>query len=159
MENTEHHLVFGIKDQKFSVNVKQVSSIIQLPKLFKVPQAPDYISGVINVEGDVIPVIDSGIKIKMDAIVLNDLSQVVILQREQNEENRVNKLGFLVDDVNDVVDFDPLKIQPLPTSKYHFDERMIDGMHKLDNDFIMQINVENLFKDEIDELFTEAEIN
>lgn len=158
MENTEHHLVFGIKDQKFSVNVKQINSIIQLPKLFKVPQAPDYISGVINVEGDVIPVIDSGIKVKMDAIVLNDHSQVVILQREQEHENRVNKLGFLVDEVNDVVDFDPLKLQPLPTSKYHFDERMVDGMNKLGNDFIMQINVENLFKDEIDELFAETEI-
>ncbi len=159
MENTEHHLVFGIKDQKFSVLVKHVSSIIQLPKVFKVPQAPDYIAGVINVEGEVIPVIDSGIKIKMDAIAVNELSQVVILQRQQLEDKKVNRLGFLVDDVNDVVDFDPLKIQPLPMSKYHFDERMVDGMHKIDKDFIMQINVENLFKEEIDELFAEAEIN
>jgi purine-binding chemotaxis protein CheW len=159
MGNTEHQLVFGIKDQKFSVHVKYVNSIIQLPKLFKVPQAPDYISGVINVEGDVIPVIDSGIKIKMDAIELNELSQVVILQREELKEKKVNRLGFLVDEVKDVADFDPLKIQPLPMSKYHFDERMVDGMHKQDKDFIMQINVENLFKEEIDELFAETEIN
>ncbi len=158
MKNTESHLIFRIKDQQFSVNVDYVSSIIQLPKLFKVPQAPEYISGVINVEGDVIPVVDSGIKIKMDPIELNELSQVVILQRDIQEGKKINRLGFLVDEVDDVTDFDPLKIKPLPTSKYHFDERMVDGMHKLDKDFTMQINVENLFREEIDELFEENKL-
>ena len=153
MKNTESHLVFRIKDQLFSVNVDHVSSIIQLPKLFKVPQAPDYISGVINVEGDVIPVVDSGIKIKMDPIQLSELSQVVILQRNIQEGNKMNRMGFLVDEVDDVSDFDPLKIKPLPTSKFHFDERMVDGMHKIGEDFAMQINVENLFTEDIDALF------
>jgi len=158
MKNTESHLVFRIKDQYFSVNVNHVDSIIQIPKLFKVPQAPEYIMGVINVEGEVIPVVDSGIKIKMEFIERNELSQVVILQRNIQELKKVNRLGFLVDEVFDVTDFDPLKIQPLPTAKYHFDERMVDGMHKMDKDFVMQINVENLFKEEIDELFVESNL-
>lgn len=156
MNNIENHLIFRVKDQLFSVHVDNVNSIIQIPKLFKVPQAPEYIIGVINVEGDVIPIIDAGIKIKMQSIEIGELSQVVILERAHHDKKKVHKLGFLVDDVKDVTEFDNTLIKPLPTTKYHFDERMVDGMHKNDKEFVMQINVENLFKDEIDELFADS---
>jgi len=152
MEEIAKNLVFKVKHQLFTLGVGHVDTIIQLPKVFKVPQAPAFIIGVINVEGDVIPIIDTGIKLGMAAVDQHEKSQVIILQMVKEEDRKRHRLGFLVDDVNDVVDINPRKIQALPTSKYEFDTRLVDGMHKVNEDFAMQINVGNFFKGEIEEL-------
>ena len=152
MENIEKHLIFRIKDQQFTAEVSHVSTIIQIPRVFKVPQAPDYIMGVINLEGDVIPVVDTAKKLKMGEIQRNKLSQVIIMQRPLESTDRLHRLGFLVDEVNDVVEIDSRRIQALPTSKYEFDERLVDGMHKVGDEFCMQVNIANFFKGELEEL-------
>lgn len=152
MENSEKHLILHVKSQLFTIDVKHVSTIIQLPKLFKVPQAPEFILGVINVEGEVIPVVDSGIKLNMGQLNVHERAQVVIFQRYNEEAKKYQKLGFLVDEVDDVVDINPKKIQALPTSKYEFDTRLVDGMHKVKDEFCMQININNFYKGEIEDL-------
>ena len=152
MENNEKHLILHIKSQLFTIDVKNVSTIIQLPKLFKVPQAPEFILGVINVEGEVIPVVDSGTKLNMGKVEVQDRSQVVIFQRFNEHAKKHQKLGFLVNEVDDVVDINPKKIQSLPTSKYEFDTRLVDGMHKVNEEFCMQINIDNFYKGEIEDL-------
>jgi len=156
METIEKHLIFRIKNQLFTVQVPHVNSIIQLPRVFIVPQAPEFILGVINLEGDVIPMIDTGLKMKMGKLESEEKSQAIILQNQFEEKSKLHKLGFLVDEVCDVTEIDPRTIQALPTSKYEFDERIVDGMHKVDSEFAMQINVTNFFKGEIEELFQDT---
>ncbi len=82
MENAEKHLVFKVKDQLFTIHVPHVNTIIKIPRLFKVPQAPDFILGVINLEGDVIPVIDTAKKLNMGQLDVHEKSQVIIMQRK-----------------------------------------------------------------------------
>lgn len=156
MENAEKHLVFRIKEQLFTIHVPHVNTIIKMPRLFKVPQAPDYILGVINLEGDVIPVIDTAKKLSMGEIEIHEKSQVIIMQRKFEASDKMHLLGFLVGDVSDVVDVDPRKLQALPISKYDFDERLVDGMHKLEGEFCMQVNVNSFFKGEIEDLMLNA---
>jgi purine-binding chemotaxis protein CheW len=156
METTDKHLIFRVKDQLFTIHVPHVSTIIKIPRLFQVPQAPNFILGVINLEGDVIPVIDTAIKLAMGKGDVHDKSQVIIMQRKLEGSEKIHLLGFLVSDVCDVVDIDSRKLQPLPTSKYDFDTRLVDGMHKIDEEFCMQINVDNFFKGEIEELIQQA---
>jgi purine-binding chemotaxis protein CheW len=153
MENTEKHLVFRIKEQLFTIHVQHVSTIIQLPRLFKVPQSPDFIQGVINVDGDVIPVIDTAKKMTMGQITTGGQSQVIIMQHRLTANDKFHLLGFLVDEVCEVTDVDPRKIQALPTSKYEFDERLVDGMHKIEKEFCMQVNIVNFFKGDIEGMF------
>jgi chemotaxis signal transduction protein len=64
---------------------------------------------------------------------------------------------LLIDDVQEVLDFNEPDLQPLPTSKFEFDERLVDGMYKTPTDFIMQINVENFFKHNLEEISIIAE--
>jgi purine-binding chemotaxis protein CheW len=151
MKEIEQHLLFKVIDQVFSVNVANVKSIIKLPKVYGVPQAPDFILGVINVEGDVIPLIDSGIKFNGEPIKTHDKSQLIILKNLEENES-VSELAFLVNDVSDVVSLDPLKMQKLPTSQYKFEERFVEGMHSVNGEFCMQINVSNLFVNELSEI-------
>jgi purine-binding chemotaxis protein CheW len=152
METLDKHLVFKVKDQLFTISVQHVNTIIQIPRVFKVPQAPDFILGVINVEGDVIPLIDSSMKLGMNKSVTDANSQVIILQRSTTTNDRPHRLAFVVDEVSDVADIDSRKIQPLPLAKFEFDERLVDGMHKINNEFCMQLNIDNFFKGDIDEL-------
>ena len=156
METAEKHLVFKVKEQLFTIYVPHVNTIIKMPRLFKVPQAPEFILGVINLEGDVIPVIDTAKKLSMGELEIHDKSQVIIMQRKFEASDKMHRLGFLVGDVSDVVDIDPRKLQALPISKYDFDERLVDGMHKISDEFCMQININSFFKGEIEDLMLNA---
>lgn len=152
MENTHKHLVFKIREQRFTLPVMYVNTIIQLPRLFKVPQAPGFILGVINLEGNVIPVVDTSTKLGMGSIQLHDQSQVIVMQRKIDDQERTHLMAFVADEVCDVADIEPTKMQTLPTAKFEFDERLVDGMHKVNDEFCMQVNIENFYKGEIDEL-------
>lgn len=149
LNNIQNHLIFKVKNQNFTVNVNQVSSILRLPKIYKVPQAPKYILGVTNIESRVVPVIDAGLKLDMGNLNTHEKSQIIVLERNDSTKGLQN-LAFLVSDVLNVEEVDELKIQDLPTSKYAFDERMVDGMHKILDDFCMQINLENFFNEEVE---------
>jgi purine-binding chemotaxis protein CheW len=152
METTDKHLVFKIKEQLFTLPVTYVNTIIQLPRLFKVPQAPVFILGVINLEGNVIPVVDTSTKLGMGSIQLHEQSQVIIMQRKLDDQETLHLLAFVVDEVCDVVDIEPTKMQALPNTKFDFDERLVDGMHKVNDEFCMQVNIENFYKGDIEEL-------
>jgi purine-binding chemotaxis protein CheW len=152
MEITDKHLVFKIKEQLFTLPVIYVNTIIQLPRLFKVPQAPGFILGVINLEGNVIPVVDTSTKLGMGSIQLHEQSQVIVMQRKLDEHERTHLLAFVTDEVCDVADIESSKMQSLPNTKFDFDERLVDGMHKINDEFCMQVNIENFYKGEIDEL-------
>jgi purine-binding chemotaxis protein CheW len=152
METTNKHLVFKIGQQLFTLPVTHVNTIIQLPRLFKVPQAPAFILGVINLEGDVIPVVDTSIKLGMGEIKLNDQSQVIVMQRKTADHDKLHLLAFVTDEVCDVSDIESTKMQALPNTKFEFDERLVDGMHKIGGEFCMQVNIENFYKGDLDEL-------
>jgi purine-binding chemotaxis protein CheW len=159
METTNKHLVFKIKEQLFTVSVANVNTIIQLPRVFKVPQAPGFIIGVINLEGNVIPMVDTGIKLGMGELTLHAQSQVIVMQRKIDDQDKVHLLGFVADDVCDVTDLEPTKLQALPNTRFDFDERLIDGMHKINDEFCMQVNIDNFYKGDIDELIQNLHSN
>jgi purine-binding chemotaxis protein CheW len=152
METTNKHLVFKIKEQFFTLPVMYVNTIIQLPRLFKVPQAPGFILGVINLEGNVIPVIDTSVKLGMGPLNLHEQSQVIVMQRKVEDQESLHLLGFVADDVCDVTDVEATKMQALPNTRFEFDERLVDGMHKINDEFCMQVNIINFYKGEIDDL-------
>jgi len=151
METTKQ-LVFKIKEQFFTLPVTYVNTIIQLPRLFKVPQAPGFILGVINLEGNVIPVIDTSVKLGMGSLNLHEQSQVIIMQRRMEDQESLHLLGFVTDDVCDVTDVETTKMQALPNTRFDFDERLVDGMHKINDEFCMQVNISNFYKGEIEDL-------
>jgi purine-binding chemotaxis protein CheW len=152
METTDKHLVFKIKEQLFTMPVMYVNTIIQLPRVFKVPQAPAFILGVINLEGNVIPVIDTSVKLGMGALTLHEQSQVIVMQRKIENQESMHLLGFVTDEVCDVADVESKKLQALPNTRFEFDARLVDGMHKINDEFCMQVNIENFYKGEIDQL-------
>jgi chemotaxis signal transduction protein len=154
MKNKESYIVFTVSHQSFCLCVQHVKSILQLPKVFAVPQAPAYIMGVTNVDGDVIPLINATLKLKMGLYREPENPAMVILER--NNAGKEQQLGLHIDEVLDVLEFDDTDLKPLPTSKFEFDERLVDGMFQTPEDFIMKINVDNFFRHNLEELNLET---
>jgi purine-binding chemotaxis protein CheW len=157
MKKIDSYIVFTVCGQSFCLSVRFVKSILELPKVFTVPQAPPYIAGVVNVDGEVIPLINAGIKMKMTSVHTTENPTIIVLERILGGKSQ--KLSLLIDEVQEVLDFNEYDLQPLPTSKFEFDERLVDGMYKTDSDFIMQINVDNFFKHNLEEIISLAETN
>jgi purine-binding chemotaxis protein CheW len=150
MKKTESYIIFTVAGQLFSLSVEYVKGILEVPKIFNVPQAPEYIMGVVNVDGEVIPLIDAAIKLKMGNIAFNDYPTIIVLERVHN--GAPQRLCLRIDEVLEVLEFDNMTLQPLPISKFEFDERLVDGMFKTENDFAMMINVNNFFRNNLDEV-------
>jgi purine-binding chemotaxis protein CheW len=145
-----HHLVFQVKQQSFCIEVLHVKSILKLPRVFPVPQAPPYIMGVVNVDGNVIPLINATLKLNMGSTTSPENATMLVLERQH--EGKAQWLGLHIDDVKDVIECAAHELRPLPTSRYEFDERLVDGMFKTEDDFIMKINADNFFKHNLEEL-------
>jgi purine-binding chemotaxis protein CheW len=142
----ESYLSFKLGDEIFASNVSKVLNILEMTKITKVPKAPPYMKGVINLRGSVLPLIDTRIKFGMTETVFTTNTCILVLDIILNDESV--KIGALVDSVQEVLEISEDQIQPIPSlgSKYKSD--FIDGMAKVNDNFIMLLNVEQIFSTE-----------
>lgn len=139
----ESYLTFRLGDEIFAAPVTQVSEILELSKITKVPRAPYYMRGVINLRGTVLPVIDSRIKFGLDRI--DDSIHTCIMVLNIAIENQHVTLGALVDAVQEVLEIEPTRIQPAPSIGSKYKSEFIDGMIKFNDEFIMLLNLNKVF--------------
>lgn len=148
--NPNHQIVFRVSQQSFCIPVQHVKIIQQIPRIFPVPQAPNYVMGVVNVEGSVIPLIHASTKLNLENAGTGEHPTMIVL--EQRSDDKLQQLGIHVDEVMDVIECADSALRALPTSRYQFDERLVDGMFQTGDDFVMKINVQNFFKHNLEEL-------
>ena len=141
--NVNSYLTFKLGDEIFAANVSKVLNILEMTKITKVPKAPPYMKGVINLRGSVLPLIDTRIKFGMSETQFTNNTCILVLDIILNNESV--KIGALVEAVQEVIEIDDQHIQPPPSigSKYKSD--FIDGMAKLGEEFVMLLNVEQIF--------------
>lgn len=151
----ESYLTFQLNKELYALHVSQVLNILELMRITEVPQAPPYIKGVINLRGEVLPVIDTRIKLGMSPIEMT--KNTCILTLELQVDNQQLKAGALVDSVLDVIEVKPAEIQPPPSIGSRFKTEFIEGMIQKDDAFIMQIDMNKIFS--ADDLFEIAQAN
>lgn len=137
------YLTFKLGDELFASNVSKVLNILELVKITKVPRAPEYMTGVINLRGAVLPVIDTRIKFGMTATEYTKNTCILVLNVDiEGEEINV---GALVDSVQEVIEATDAQIQPPPSIGVKFKSKFIDGMIKVEDQFIMLLNLDKIF--------------
>ena len=144
----DSYLSFKLENETFAVEVSKVLEILEIPPITKIPHSPSYMTGVINLRGNVLPVIDTRIKFNMTQTQLTINSCIVVFEIEVNNESIT--MGALVDSVQEVLEIDSSLIQPSPSlgNKYRAD--FIKGMTRMNDEFIMVLNIDNVFStDEI----------
>jgi purine-binding chemotaxis protein CheW len=154
MENDEKiisYLTFKLGDEIFAANVSKVLNILELPKITKVQMAPSYMKGVINLRGDVLPVVDVRLKFGMEETKFTTSTCILVLIIQIDDQTI--HLGALVDSVQEVLEIEDKKILPPPSIGSSYNSEFIIGVVEYQEDFIMLLDVEKVFTtNEIKEL-------
>ena len=140
-------LTFQVRNQKLAVEILRVKEIIELGRITVVPMMQSCISGVINLRGSVVPVVDLSARFSQGKTKENRRTCIVILESELDERTQV--VGFLVDAVNAVVDIPSNVIAPPPQFGAGIRTDFLKGIGKVDEEFVLLLNVEKLLDFEI----------
>lgn len=131
----KQYIVFNLKDEKYIISIDRIYEIIRLKeiKISKIPKVPNYIEGIINLRGDVVPIINLRKKIGIEDKSIDKKSRIIIL----NTDEKI--IGILVDSVLNVVVIDDNNIFNTPEEikeKYEY----IDKIGKNNNDILFMFN-------------------
>jgi purine-binding chemotaxis protein CheW len=139
----ESFLTFKLEEEIFAVNVEKVIEIQELRQITKVPKTPSYMKGVVNLRGSVLPVIDTRIKFGLSQIVETVNTCILVLKIEIEEDTIL--LGLLVDSVQEVLELSSSQINPPPSIGSRYKSEFITGMGKINEDFVMLLNIDKIF--------------
>ncbi len=147
-EATSQFLSFYLANKLYAVEILEVEEIIEPSEITEIPLAPDYIRGVINLRGDVVPVFDLTAHMGHGRRDINKRSCIVLVQI-QTETSGKQTLGLLVDSVNEIVEIDSNKILPPPKMGSTVNTNFIKSMGRVENSFIILLNVDTLLSTEL----------
>jgi purine-binding chemotaxis protein CheW len=137
------YLTFKLGDETFGANVSKILNILEMTKVTKVPKAPNFMKGVINLRGAVLPLIDTRIKFDMGETSYTTNTCILVLDIDMAGESV--HVGALVDSVQEVIEIDDASIQPPPSIGSKYKSEFIEGMAKLNDEFIMLLNMDLIF--------------
>ncbi len=140
---TKSFLSFRLAEEHFTIPVMKIMEILEVPKITKVPQSPNFLVGVINLRGAVLPVIDTRIKFGLSHIEYTVNTCVLVLSVEVNDEPIV--VGALVDSVSEVFELNMANIKPTPTIATKYKSDYVQGMIQEDDRFMMVLNIDKVF--------------
>lgn len=141
--STAQYITFKLGDELFAINVGQVREVLDLTQITKVPTAPDYMRGVVNVRGNAIPVVDLRLKFGLPKKEDTVQTRIVVLELELDGENVV--LGGLADSVHEVIELEPTQIEEPPRIGMRWRTDLIHGMGKRGDQFIIILDITKVF--------------
>lgn len=136
---TNRFLTFYLEDEIYGVNIFDVKEIIAMMKTTPVPKTPPFIKGVMNLRGNIIPVVDMRIKFDMPETEPQMYTAIVIISIDDKN------IGFIVDKVEEVVNVDDENISPPPEFGSQVDTKFIKNMAKQKNKVVMILDLVALF--------------
>lgn len=140
--DASQYLTYILADEEYAVPIMRVKEIIEYREMTKVPMVPDFIRGAINLRGGVVPVIDLAVKFGMDSSDITPRTCIVIMEVTLGEENTL--MGILVDKVLQVLNIPAGDIEPAPAFGARIRTDFIEGMGKLNEQFVIILDVDRL---------------
>jgi purine-binding chemotaxis protein CheW len=144
--SNSQYLTFKLDQELFAVDIGKVREVLEFTTMTKVPRTPDFMRGVINLRGNVVPVVDMRLKLGLTMTEKTVDTCVVISEVSVDGENTV--LGALVDSVQEVLDLDASQVAPPPHLGSRIDASVIRGMGRRDEQFIMILDLDRVFTSE-----------
>jgi len=146
---TNQYLTFRLDGEVFALGIDKVREVLDYTEMTKVPQTPEFMRGVINLRGNVVPVVDMRLKFGMAKTEKTVNTCIIITEIDMEGETTV--IGALADSVQEVLDLEPEQIEPPPRIGTRLRTEFIRGMGKRDEQFIIILD--------IDRVFTEGELS
>ncbi len=144
---TTQYLSFMLGEEIFALDISKVREVLDYTKITKVPQTPEFMRGVINLRGGVVPVVDMRLKFGMARTEQTVNTCIIIVEVALEEETTV--LGALADSVQEVFDLEPGQIEPAPSIGTHLKTEFLKGMGKRnEKDFVLLLDIDRVFSSE-----------
>ena len=148
MTETTQYLTYKLGAEVFALDISKVREVLDFTTVTKVPRTPDFMRGVINLRGSVVPVVDLRLKFGMSATEKTVNTCVIIVEVTVDGETTI--LGALADSVQEVIDLGQGQIEPAPRIGTKLNTDFIKGMGKQDERFIIILDIDKVFS--VDEL-------
>ena len=142
-DQTALYITFGLEEEMFAVDVSQVREILDSTRITKIPRAPEFMRGVINVRGSVVPVVDMRLKFGIPGAENTVNTRIIVL--ELNKDGNTVVLGALADSVKDVIELEPGQIEEPPRIGSRWRTDFINGIGKRNGEFIILLDIDRIF--------------
>lgn len=137
---SEKYLTFIIDKQFYAYHISDVREIIEMQEITPVPEFPDYAKGIINLRGNLIPIIDVRLRFCKNEAEYNDRTCIIILNLDID-------VGFIVDTVDEVLDIRKENISPVPKLADSGSRKFIEGVGKTAKKMVMILNAKKMLND------------
>src|SRR5579872_4322591 len=144
--DTRQYLTFRLGGEIFAIDVAKVREVLDFTTITKIPRTPEFMSGVINLRGNVVPVVDLRLCFEMSKTEKTVNTCIVVVEMLVDGESTV--IGALADSVEEVIDLEPENIQPPPRIGTKVRTDFIKGMGKRDSQLIMILDIDRVFSAE-----------
>lgn len=129
---------FRLANEEYGVDIMRAQEIIMVPRITRLPEVPDYICGLINLRGRVIPVLDLRRRFGLPAKEADEQTRIIVV----NVESRT--IGIVVDAVTEVLRIAPEQIEPPPTGSAGIGPEYIRGIIKRNDKLIIMLRIEEI---------------
>ena len=143
ISESAQYITFKLGDELFAIDVTQVHEVLELSLVTRVPSAPDFMRGLVNVRGKAIPIVDLRAKFGLPASADTLNTRVVIMEMELDGETAV--LGGVADSVHEVIEIEPAQISAAPRIASRWRTELIRGIGRRGDEFIIILNINAVF--------------
>jgi purine-binding chemotaxis protein CheW len=147
-------MTFRLGDELFAISVAQVREVLELSQITRVPTAPDYMRGVVNVRGKAIPVVDLRLRFGLPRGADSVNTRIIVMELDLDGEPVV--IGGVADSVHEVIEFESGNVNPPPRIAMRWRTEFIQGMGRRGEDFIIILDLNAVFRS--DELALAGEL-
>lgn len=137
-ERLKQYLTFMLRDECFGISIESVKEIIEYDNITSIPLMPEFVKGVLNLRGEVVPVIDLSLRLGKGRTDVKDRTCIVVLEIPFQE--KLVTLGAMVDSVTEVIDIDLGNIEPAPTFGARLKAQFIQGVVNVDSCFVILLH-------------------
>ncbi|MCP4186027.1 MAG: purine-binding chemotaxis protein CheW [Gammaproteobacteria bacterium] len=141
--HVQQFLTFVLSNEIYGIGILHIREIIEYANLTVVPLMPDFISGVINLRGNVVPVVNLTRRFELDPKEINKRTSIVIIDIKDDEDESV-EVGIVVDIVNEVIELSDSEIAAPPTFGTRIRSDFIQGMGKIDDKLMVLLDVNHV---------------
>jgi purine-binding chemotaxis protein CheW len=149
-EPSKEFLAFTLGDEVYGIDILKVQEIRAYEVATKIANAPDFIKGVTNLRGTIVPIVDMRIKFRLNNVDYNEFTVVIVL----NVCGQV--IGMVADSVSDVIELTAKQIQPMPALGCSLETEYLIGMGTMDERMIILMDIERLMSANDIDLITKA---
>lgn len=137
----KQYIVVSIGNEQYGIDIQYIDNIVRMQRITRVPKAQNYFKGVINLRGEIIPVMSMRLKFGLDDDVYTGTTRIIIIKLEQYP------IGIIVDEVKEVIEIEDTQVEVVQNIQGKMKTSHISGVGKVDGNIVTLLNLNNIIEE------------